>query len=179
MARSPPPSYLRWEGEFVELHHPVHVLCGRGRVTTGTQRGSSRWSPPSPPPTGLTVMAPGHEDVLEPTVRLVHAKLRAARGDGRGGAQEQDPEGGGGRGTTAREGKGAAPVQGVLEVRVGLEGAVTEDHRGLGTAADWEGVSDDCPLGTDGWAALGGRNWPDPQVGVQSLERRLPRALPC
>ena len=124
-------------------------------------------------------MTPGHEDVLEPTVRLVHAKLRAAGGDGRWGLRNRSPEAGGGGRTTAREGKGAAPVQGVLEIRVVLEGAVTEDHRGLGTAANWEGVSDDCPLGTDGQAAVGRHNWLAPQVGVQSLERRLPRALPC
>lgn len=95
------------------------------------------------------------------------------------GLRIRTPEGGGAERTSTREGKGAAPVQGVLEVRVVLEGAVTEDHRGLGTAANWEGVSYHCPLGTDRRAAVGGRDWPAPQVGVQSLEWRLPRPCPA
>lgn len=77
-----PHTYLRWEGEFVELHHLVHVLWGREGVTT---RHPEAWPPPQSPLllslTGLTVMAPGHEDVLEPTVGLVHAKLCAAGRD--------------------------------------------------------------------------------------------------
>lgn len=42
---------------------------------------------------------------------------------------------------------GGVPVSRVLEIRVVLEGGVTENHRGLRTAAHREGVSNDCPLG--------------------------------
>lgn len=35
----PHPTYLRREGEFVELHHLVHVLCGRKGVTARRPEG--------------------------------------------------------------------------------------------------------------------------------------------
>ena len=67
------------------------------------------------------------------------------------GAQEHPAEG-------RTNGEGGIPVQRILEVRVVLEGRVTEKHRALGTAANWEGVSNDCPLGRDRqrWVGLTG-----------------------
>lgn len=46
----------------------------------GTQRDGPHRRPAlgSQPPAGLTVVAPGHEDILKAAVGLVHAELRAA-----------------------------------------------------------------------------------------------------
>ena len=71
-----------------------------------------------------------------------------------------------GKRKTSRQ--GGAPVSRILEVGVVLEGGVTENHRGLGTAANWEGVSNNRPLGTgkhsgcDCPAHVGGFQSPDP-----------------
>ena len=47
---APPPTYLRWEREFVELHHLVHVLCGRQGVTP---KHPEPWPPPRSPSSPL------------------------------------------------------------------------------------------------------------------------------
>lgn len=60
---------------------------------------------------------------------------------------------------------GAVPVSRILEVRVVLEGGVTENHRGLGRAANWEGVSNDRPLRT---RSHGGCDWPAHTAGFLS-----------
>lgn len=80
-----PATYLRGKGELVELHHLVHVLCGRKGVIARHPEGwtpSTGWPPLLPASMGLTVVAPGHQDVLKATVGLVHAELCAAGRDG-------------------------------------------------------------------------------------------------
>lgn len=72
--------------------------------------------------------------------------------------------------------RGGAPVSRILEVRVVLEGGVTENHRGLGTAANWEGVSNDRPLRT---RSHGGWDWPAHMAGFQSPESRLSQPHPA
>lgn len=81
---SPPPT--SWGRENL-LNFIIWYMYSAGdRVSRlGSQSCASPPSgaPPSslPTPWGLTVMAPGHEDVLQAAVGLVHAELRAAGTD--------------------------------------------------------------------------------------------------
>lgn len=76
-------------------------------------------------------------------------------------------------------GRGGAPVSGILEVRVVLEGGIAENHRGLGTAADWEGVSNDRPLWTGSHMYVSGRpTWRVSRALSPSCPSGTPPALP-
>lgn len=140
-------------------------------------RGCHHQAPPLPhrpplPQSGLTIMAPGHEDPVEPAVGLIHAEFCAAvRYQGEGGS-------GAAQGGEPSPGQREAPVSRILEVRVVLEGGVAENHGSLGTASDREGVSNDRPLQRDRqlWGTVGvwgavGVHWPAPQVVSQTKHR--------
>ena len=81
-------------------------------------------------------------------------------------------------------GVGGAPVSRVLEVGVVLEGGVTENHRGLGTAANREGVSNDCPLGRDRqpWTGMKGlptKRVPEPRAEAVWAPPCQPLSVPA
>lgn len=154
---------------------------------------------PHPAPPALTVVSPGHEDVLQAAARLVHPVLGAGEGAGwgaRGWTPPSAPDchvGCGARCPTAPPGAlpggPPSPVQRVSGVGVVVEGGVPEDHGLLHLAAHGEGVPHHGPLrrGATGIPKGGAlvprpapsprRLWgPTPRCGAMQMGPRSPGA---
>lgn len=151
------------------------------------QRTLPQGGDPSRTPPALTIVSPGHENVLQAAVRLVHPVLGAGDGVGSGawgwtplhppspfpgcdtGCGAQHP-------TAACPGGPASPVQGVSGVGVVVEGGVPEDHGPLHLAAHRESVPHHGPL------QRGATGVPLAQEGVPkegSLASGIPRTPVC